>query len=287
MYGLVNQCSASSGAKGMLVITAYLSFADLKTRSSNSSRGMAALAMLAPHACAAALTYFTCRHSYEPSLIEELQRDPANRFRTVTSPAAAVVRADDSPSALPSRPDPTYALQYLPDAVEIRQSSIKALSVAAYEALALSPELETARRGSLEVHCLVPDLLRGVPSSKAKLLRRCENVAGMLTSSLRGRFACARPAAAAEDDSPASTVLLLQLLLLEPELLVVSVAQCVAAEGSLGRWPSPLPAGLAQTDLPGDMPSSAYRKLLEAWGCLEAQPPSGARCVDLGACPGG
>ena len=50
---------------------------------------------------------------------------------------------------------------------------------AAYEALALSPELETARRGSLEVHCLVPDLLRGVPSSKAKLLRRCENVAGI------------------------------------------------------------------------------------------------------------
>ena len=35
------------------------------------------------------------------------------------------------------------------------------------------------------------------------------------------------------------------------------------------------------------MPSSAYRKLLEAFAYSCHGPPSGARCVDLGACPGG
>ena len=35
------------------------------------------------------------------------------------------------------------------------------------------------------------------------------------------------------------------------------------------------------------MPSSAYRKLLEAFACAHAEPQPGAVCVDLGACPGG
>jgi len=65
-------------------------------------------------------------------------------------------------------------------------------------------------------------------------------------------------------------------------------------------WPNyNLPAGMANVDIEGAMPSSAYRKLLESLHCLQSRPPSypaGAPpppddsptwVVDLGACPGG
>ena len=52
-------------------------------------------------------------------------------------------------------------------------------------------------------------------------------------------------------------------------------------------WPATLPAGLA--DVPDDdiAPASSYRKLVEAFACLDRAPQPGDACVDLGACPGG
>ena len=53
-------------------------------------------------------------------------------------------------------------------------------------------------------------------------------------------------------------------------------------------WPNPnLPVGLANVDIDTKMPSSAYRKLLEAFACWQCMPTSGNVVVDLGASPGG
>lgn len=53
-------------------------------------------------------------------------------------------------------------------------------------------------------------------------------------------------------------------------------------------WPNPyLPVGLARVDIEEKMPSSAYRKLLEAFACMRMAPSSNDIVVDLGASPGG
>lgn len=51
---------------------------------------------------------------------------------------------------------------------------------------------------------------------------------------------------------------------------------------------------MANVDIVEEMPSSAYRKLLEAFECLHAIPPEAMSwsdevppVIDLGACPGG
>ena len=50
-----------------------------------------------------------------------------------------------------------------------------------------------------------------------------------------------------------------------------------------------LAAGLAAVDVPKSeyMPSAAYRKLSEAFACVQRWPAPTDRVVDLGACPGG
>ena len=66
----------------------------------------------------ATLHYLTCRHTFEPTLISELSR---GGFDKTSSPLEAVVRLEASGGAQP--PDPVYALQILPDAVEVRAAS--------------------------------------------------------------------------------------------------------------------------------------------------------------------
>lgn len=111
-------------------------------------------------------------------------------------------------------------------------------------------------------------------------------IADRLRKDLRGRFAAARPARA-EDGDIEGEPLLLQLLLVEPELLVVSVSPSSAHRSGVGEWPVRLVGGFVDCSLDGDMPSSAYRKLLESFVLMRTQPSAGAPVVDLGACPGG
>lgn len=187
-----------------------------------------------------------------------------------TNPCTAVVRVETAESLL----DPTYALQILPHAVEVRGASIKELADGAAVALGAVEDdgvigcreremLAAATRGALATHVLVPDLLRGVPPARAKLGRRCNGVADKLGTILRRRFACARPSRSASDDAPAFAsdaepiALQLQLLLLEPELLVVSLARCAEHHSGIGRWPVPTIGGFSDCSLDGDMPSSA------------------------------
>lgn len=227
--------------------------------------------------------YLLGRHGHEVALMTELGRAGMD---VTTSPCAGLVRVDAEDSPLP---EPAYALQILPAAVEVRAASIKGLAQAAAQAVGSSSLLAEAPRGSLAVHALVPDLLRGVPPGKAKLLRRCEMVASTLSSTLRRSFVCARPGRDGDDGTAAAPAPppLLQLLLLEPELLVVSLAPAAAHRSGIGRWPVSTRGGYRDCSLDGDMPSSAYRKLLESFVLLEAQPRPGEACVDLGACPGG
>ena len=246
------------------------------------------------------LHYYTCRHTFEATLIEELER---NGCQSATTPCEAVVRASGGTLL-----DPVYALQALPLAAEVRGASVKALADAAAAVLGAdggattgpaAELLEGAPKGTLSTHVLVPDVLRGTPPAKAKLMRRVEAIEERLGSSLRKRYACARrrravstadgqaitSTAEAAEAAEAASPLLLQLLLLTPELLVVSVAPSRALP--IGYWPARRCGGLASTDLDGDLPSSAYRKLLEAFACAHAQPAAGDVCVDLGASPGG
>ena len=150
----------------------------------------------------------------------------------------------------------------------MRGGSIRLLVDGAASALgdgAAGALLSAAPRGSLLTHALVPDMLRGVPSKKAKLLRRCETVAESLRKDLRGRYAAARPLRADDADAIESAPLLLQLLLLEPELLVVSLSPASAHHSGVGHWPVRQLGGFVDCSLDGDMPSSAYRKLLESF----------------------
>ena len=256
-----------------------------------------------PSASSAVVHFLTCRHTFEPALIAETLRAG---YEDCSSPCAGAVRVqtDGSEQQL-IVPDFSYALQALPCASEVRAASIKGLATAALEKLPLET-LEGLPKGSLQTHVLVPDLLRGVPTTKAKLLRRCENIADLLVGELRKRYPAARAPKREAERSPPTTAsdwedaaggegeaepgapcVLLQCLLLEPELLVVSLTLSEAHSSGLGHWPARMSAGLSPTDLEGDMPSSAYRKLLEAFAYSCHRPPRGATCVDLGACPGG
>ena len=208
-------------------------------------------------------------------MLAELRRNAI----TATSPCAAVARIEAT-----APPDPTYALQVLPHAVEVQGVSIKMLADGAAKAID-AELLSAAPRGALTTHVLVPDTLRGVPPAKAKLGRRCEAVADQLRHTLRGRFAAARHRR--ECDAVSDTPLVLQLLLLEPELLVISLAPSVRHRSGVGYWPVRLLGGFVDCSLDGDMPSSAYRKLLESFVLMHLQPRPGDQCVDLGACPGG
>jgi hypothetical protein len=236
-----------------------------------------------------AVHYLVCRHGYEPALLAELSRGGLS----ATSPCSAVARVSTTLNGLT---DPAYAIQILPHAVEVRAASIKALADGAADALGMSVTtasedvassraqqlLASAPRGALSTHALVPDVLRGVPRDKAKLMRRCDNVADNLGALLRRRFAAARPRRSADgvaDATPDAAEIQLQLLLLEPELLVLSIAPSDAHASGVGQWPVTLPGGYEDCSLDGDMPSSAYRKLLESFNLMCARPQRGERCV--------
>jgi hypothetical protein len=104
-----------------------------------------------------------------------------------------------------------------------------------------------------------------------------------------------------DDSNPGSLVendveLLLQVMLLSPDVAAVSLSSCQKHAISAGNgrfsgcwWPNPhYPIGMALVDITTrKMPSSAYRKLLEAFACWGVQPSGTDQIVDLRASPGG
>ena len=88
----------------------------------------AALGLVLPTALP---TYFTCRHTYESVLQEELVTSHALAADDCSSPLPGLVRVERSPAGL----DPVYALQALPGAVEVSGASVKSLAAALVAAL--------------------------------------------------------------------------------------------------------------------------------------------------------
>ena len=70
-------------------------------------------------------TYFTCRHTYETVLQEELVTSHALAADDCSSPLPGLVRIERSPAGL----DPVYALQALPGAVEVSGASVMSLAI--------------------------------------------------------------------------------------------------------------------------------------------------------------
>ena len=135
----------------------------------------------------------------------------------------------------------------------------------------------------------VPDQFRGTPQVKAKMHRRCSTVVERIAKSLKAVYPAAR-AVKADEEPAAGDRWLMQVLLLDTHEAAVSLVRCCAAQAG-GTWPSwHLAAGLADVDIDKTaepMPSSAYRKLEEAFSTMQVSPSASDRCVDLGASPGG
>lgn len=301
-------------------------------------------------------TYFTCRHTYESTLMAEIEYLIASASteqwgRTkISSPAPGLVRLEspwwddtsinreeDEEEAAASveysrleRPqylDPVYALQTLPNCVVVAADSIKGLGQAIYSTLlgeilqdptvnhtmkssqdvrcvVLRESLRQAPRATLATHGLVPGMFKG--QKNPILERRAQKVAEELTTTIRKAFPAARKqlvAAPTEEnglDGVDSTIAppdsserwLLQILLMTPDVAVASLVKCQTIDNSISiptYWPNwSLPAGLAKVDITDEsMPSSAYRKLMEALECMGIRPDQSSRVYDLGACPGG
>ena len=246
-------------------------------------------------------TYFTCRHSYEGTLIDEILRCAPGEA-SATSPYPGLVRVDDGAS-LPDGFDPVYALQVLPDCVVVSGESIKSIAREVDRALLAGGDdkraleqrqrLLTAPKGSLTIHPLVPGMCKAQPSPVmySRATKVCEE---LLQMQKKVYPAARRSKTKQKQDGPMQATpegerWLLQVMLQSPTLAIASLSKCDHVGPGCRAYRPCLyhPLGLAKVDIKEKMPSSAYRKLLEALECMGIAPLSSTTVVDLGACPGG
>ena len=195
--------------------------------------------------------------------------------------------------------DPVYALQTMPD-VHIFEApkSIKSLATAITECEPFQQSLRNkAGRNSLTIHAVVPGMMKGQRNPLLK--RRSSLVAQQVRDTWKRLYPAARETSKTVVSTSRTTTInkhkknderwLLQILMLSPDRAAVSLASCRRPFASHDAvWPNPhLPVGLARVDIEGNMPSSAYRKLLEAFACMGVCPSADDIVVDLGASPGG
>ena len=250
-------------------------------------------------------SYFTCRHTYENTLIDEIQRfvQPDDEV-VVSSPYPGLVRVEDASDILSEFYDPVYALQSLPQCVVGTAESIKGIARETLSALLgdgsnneqldersekLRQMLRTAERGSLTIHPLVPGMCKG--QSNPIMMNRCTKIGEELSNMLKKIYPAARKAAVDDDGNEMmpSEHWVLQIMLQSPSIAVASLSKCKhVGPGNNAYWTNfHYPMGLAKVDIEERMPSSAYRKLMEGIECMGICPASTSTVVDLGACPGG
>ena len=263
-------------------------------------------------------TFFSCRHGYEEPLMEEIRRAVSdNDHLQVTSPCPGLVQVlcpsdETETSQTVSSMRPIYALQSIPNCHIIRAESIGKLTSSVLQVLQLNADSSSDdisgiaqsldQAESLSIHGLVPGMFKG--QTDPIWNRRVNTIANQVQEKLASRFACARRKRRqvtedddGDDSSRKQDHWLLQLLLFSPEVMAVSLTKSNAPEDAsfFLPWPnSKYPAGLPNVDIQDSMPSSAYRKLLEALECCSVLPPhsddeqsTDYPIVDLGACPGG
>ena len=251
-------------------------------------------------------TYFTCRHGYEDTLIDEIKRYASlagakcvDRDFVATSPYPGLVRVDND--ILPKDYDPTYALQCMPQCVVVSSESIKGIAREVLSALIgdetegdvdertrlLRKQLLKAEKGSLIIHPLVPGMCKG--QAKPVMQHRSSKIGEELSKILRQTFPAARKTRSDGSDRMQKDPLLLQVMLQSPSIAVASLTKCqCVGPGESAYWPNlRYPLGLAKVDIEERMPSSAYRKLMESVECMGVCPTQTTVVVDLGACPGG
>lgn len=224
---------------------------------------------------------FTCRHTHEDRLVQELARlgyADAHAHATV----AGLVLANGLPAASEAtlrEMDPVWALQVLPDVRRVEAKSIKATAVEVASCLA-GPIDQID--GAWLLHILAPGQLRGQP--RPKLAGRAELLFTAIGKELqRTRRRAWRRVNPQTETTPQ---LVAQVLLIDVNHAWLSIAAPLQlATGTC--WPSPIAAGLAPVADDPAAPSSAFRKLEEALACMGETPKSGQLAVDLGACPGG
>jgi len=248
------------------------------------------------------LYYYTCRHTYEDTLINEIKQyaQSLNGNILAMSPFPGLVRVEDEFNILPTLYDPVYALQSMPDAVVVTGDSIKKLANEIHDVLLSNDEdddlrsrLRSASRGSLAIHPMVPGMCKG--QIKPIMQNRCERIGEELVKLLRKTYPAARKYNENDNNENdtdevdgSNNKWLLQFMLQSNTIAVASLTQCECKGPGLSYWPNwSYPLGLAHVDIEEKMPSSAYRKLLEALGCMNIQPSQSSYVVDLGASPGG
>mmetsp|Transcript_5699 Transcript_5699/g.12521 ORF Transcript_5699/g.12521 Transcript_5699/m.12521 type:complete len:494 (+) Transcript_5699:71-1552(+) len=249
-------------------------------------------------------SYFTCRHNYENTLIDEIQRYARISGGEVmaSSPYPGLVRVEDDKDLLPTLYDPVYALQSMPHCAVVEAESIKGIAREVIAALlsddganidekseAQSQRLRMAKRGSLIIHPLVPGMCKGQTSPF--WLHRSEKIGEELSKMLKKSYPAARKAAPDSDGNGTqpNERWMLQMMLQSPSIAAASLVQCQhVGQGRDATWPNSLhPLGMARVDIEERMPSSAYRKLMEGLECMGVGPSREATVVDLGASPGG
>ena len=256
---------------------------------------------------------FTCKPRHELTLIGEIterKRGSLIQAGDISIPSPGLIAVHNYYGSREGRPnpDPTWALQIIPDCRIVKAESINLLAKAAIQRLENVDEngfklssLEGAARGSLAVHAFTLDTCRGV--TKPALASRCDGIAAAVLKSLTKRYDAARKASkkaattiAVAEPTNNGTIQgqegslqrrgekwLLQLLLLDRNTLCVSLASCRESCNILHTWPNwQWPAGHAPCDVKEYMPSSAYRKLAEAlyfMSILGAKNPKDPACV--------
>ncbi len=203
---------------------------------------------------------------------------------SVADIAAVELEASDGPApgllwCSGARDEPVFARQVLAGAVELSGSSPDELSLAVFQWLDASTA-EAMLRGEVIVHVSWPEFGEGSRRRHAPYMAEAATILEAIEARRAGR---ARKKDVVRSDEPATS--LLQVLVTGRWRAFVSCGKAPASDPLLA-WPSLFPAGRAPvSDRPA--PSSAFRKLVEAFAWLGTQPNEDDRVLDLGAAPGG
>lgn len=179
--------------------------------------------------------------------------------------------------------DPCFARQVWPHAQRLRATGPSAFCEAWLATL--PDEVEHALYlGEATWSVVAPDFFRrgSGPPGLHPLAPLADAVAEVWAQKITGR---ARKRGISPTALPAR--FRLSLLLTEAGEGFASVAPLVPDALPVEDWPSRFPAGRAPVLEAFEAPSSAYKKLCEAFAWLGAQPGPGDVALDLGAAPGG
>ena len=216
---------------------------------------------------------------FELALVQEL---PASWRPHVVSETPGLVIADEPQPVSPAC-DPVFARQQLPDAREVRATSVSGLAERCYALVEATIDDRARRHGAFTWHAFAPT------GADPGLAGRATLVAEQTLSLLRQRRKrAARAYRLAPQAAPSfgELAVVVQFLLVERERGYLSITAPEPLPH--GGWlVAPWPGGIAPVTDDRRPPSRAYRKLEEAFQWMGEAPAPGELCVDLGGAPGG